>query len=442
MSLRMNLIVLVPALVIAPLVADAATIHVPLDQPTIQQGLYAASDGDTVLVASGTYTGTGNRDLDFDGANIVLLSESGQAVTTIDCENAGRGFFFYSGEDTTALVEGFTITNAAADTGAGVLCKAGSSPKFLHCTFQSNAAMYRGGAVCSQASSPIFLFCAFSDNTATGDDNSKGGAVACLVSGDPVFRGCTFTDNAGAAYGGAVYAEGPAPRFSNCSFTGGMTAWGGGGAFLVGCPSATFTDCVFTGNSGSQGSAIYTQSAPVTATGCLFSENGQRAVTFLYESSDGHLDNCTFVNNASHFHSFLGADALLSNCTFVGSTSTYAAIEANNASPTFEYCIIAFSASEHVVVCGDSLANPIVNRCVLYANGGGNELCGTVGDTLHRDPRFCNMGQSEFDLCEDSPCLPTENTWGVLVGAEGGGCPACGSAVETTTWGAIKALYR
>ena len=44
-----------------------ATIHVPQDQPTIQAGVDAAVDGDQVVVAAGTYTGPGNRDIDFQG---------------------------------------------------------------------------------------------------------------------------------------------------------------------------------------------------------------------------------------------------------------------------------------------------------------------------------------------------------------------------------------
>lgn len=90
----------------APLSAQR-TIHVPQDQPTIQAGIVAAKNGDTVLVAPGHY----NEAIDFKGKAITVESSAGPASTTIDATWVG-GYFtvtFQSKEGRTSVLKGFTI---------------------------------------------------------------------------------------------------------------------------------------------------------------------------------------------------------------------------------------------------------------------------------------------------------------------------------------------
>ena len=90
---------------------------------TIQDGVNASSDGDTVLVGPGTYTGDGNRDVSLFGKTITLKSTDGPNSTVMDIEGSPSaihgGFFLVHGETQDTVIEGFTITNGylVGDTG-------------------------------------------------------------------------------------------------------------------------------------------------------------------------------------------------------------------------------------------------------------------------------------------------------------------------------------
>ena len=103
-------------------VAWGGTLNVPSDQPTIQSGIYVATDGDTVLIADGTYTGPGNYNINFNGKAITVKSVNGPDSCIIDCQQWGREFLFYSGEVGTSVQEGLTIKKVKqALTGVGCL---------------------------------------------------------------------------------------------------------------------------------------------------------------------------------------------------------------------------------------------------------------------------------------------------------------------------------
>ena len=426
------------------------------DHLTIQEGIEAAGPGDTVLVLPGTYTGAGNCDLDFGGTNLVLVSDGGYTVTTVDCEDAGHGFIFHTCEDTTSVVRGFTITNAAADSGAGAFCWNGSDPRFEYCLFLGNTAQMRGGGLCCVGSSPIIRECRFEENTADEDGASSGygGGMACLDSSTPLIVDTQFALNQGRYGGGGLYAYYSAFTCDGCDFTGNnVLSFGneGGGAALSFSDGAVFTGCTFEENGTAVtivGAGLHVTASDITVTDCTFIGNvaGSSGGAHFTDGSGGTVNGCTFAGNVSTWGACGGISCVFSsnltitNCTFVDNQRFH--ICCDESSPTIEYSILAFALVGSPVYCDQGTETPHIHHCFVCANAGGDTLCGgNFHDIVNSDPLFCNRANEEYTLCENSPCLPG-GTWPSLVGAHGVGCPPCESATEPTSWGAIKALYK
>lgn len=425
------------------------------DAETIQAGINLASSGDTVYVAATTYTGEGNRDISFSDMNIHLISLGGCGTTIIDCDGLGRGMVFAGGQDTTCVVEGIAVRNAAADTGAGVICLNGSSPKFVACLFAGNTAVKFGGGVFAEDASPVFVGCDFELNEATGTAGRAygyGGGFSCFGACSSRFEGCGFVANEAASVGGGVHLGGNTnPSLFGCEFTGNTTSGSGGGAAFAGPnANATFSGCAFTSNEAPAGGAMYTQSSSVVVTGCSFAGNSASyvgsAIYLLYPSTPT-VEHSTFFGNAGNACGAAVAaaqsDVLLSHCTFWGNTAMVGAgtLSFENASPTVTNTIIARSSADHAVSClGTGV--PSFQYCVLFENENGDGLCGSVADTMVRDPLFCNVQDDDFTLCSNSPCLDSGNAWGQAVGALGEGCGPCDSPIQPSTWGRVKGLYR
>lgn len=222
--------IVLPLLIITS--ANATTRLVPSQFATIQAGIDAAAVGDTVLVAPGTYTGVGNRDINFNGKDVVLLSESGPEVTIIDADagtgNWHRVFMLFSGETAAARIDGFTITGgslpgpASSSPGAGVFCLNGS-PTITRCIFRDNwsgagglqdpskgdsrsLGCGVGGAIAIRANpSPMTVSdCVFVEN---GSTCGVGGAVFVDQTQDVLFERCAIVQNRGTGLYVAPSAE-------------------------------------------------------------------------------------------------------------------------------------------------------------------------------------------------------------------------------------------
>ena len=180
---------------------------------TIQKAIDLAGDGDTVIAAPGTYTGRGNRDINFEGKAISVLGQGGPENCIIDCNgtksNMHRGFHFGSGAGKNSVLKGFTITNGYTDYG-GAIFWYDSSPRIIDCIITGNHAQY-GGGICNYycGAAPTFESCIF-----TGNSASRGGAIYNSNSA-LTFKNCTITANH-AEKGGTLYNYAGYPRFTNC----------------------------------------------------------------------------------------------------------------------------------------------------------------------------------------------------------------------------------
>jgi len=185
------------------------TYYVPDNYSTIQDALDACMDGDTVIVRDGTYSGMGNKNLDFKGKAVTLRSENGPSNSIIDCALDGRGFIFHSGEISDSVVEGFTIMNGSVSgAGGGIYCE-GSSPTVSNCILKGNWADIGSGIFCV-VSDPTIMNCAIIGNAAT----SGGGIFSDMSS--PYIVNCTVSDNVAEQYGGGMSCDGgSSPTITN-----------------------------------------------------------------------------------------------------------------------------------------------------------------------------------------------------------------------------------
>jgi hypothetical protein len=149
------------------------------DVPDIRTGTVAASNGDTLLLADGVYTGDGNTEISYGGKAIVIRSESGDPHRcVIDCEADDivwrRAFLFFSGEGPASALDGVTVMNGYGYEGSAVWCWA-SSPTIANVIIRRNVATFNGGGLYAGGGARPNV----RNATFVGNSAAQGAAVFC-----------------------------------------------------------------------------------------------------------------------------------------------------------------------------------------------------------------------------------------------------------------------
>ena len=215
-------------------VAYGATIHVPGDYSTIQAAINVASNGDTVLVADGTYTGSGNKNLNLGDKSITVTSQNGAENTIIDCGGSGNVFNFNG--TTSGKISGFTMKNAYT----GVYFARSISLNnvvidkniFTLCSIAISRDNFTSGSL-------TITNCLIYKNGHTNPFWRTGGIDIC--SGSNAIVNTTIVENNAIGCGGGLYAEYCNTTVKNCILWGNTVSGNLKQIFLYIDASVSFT---------------------------------------------------------------------------------------------------------------------------------------------------------------------------------------------------------
>jgi hypothetical protein len=375
--------------------------------------------GDTVLVAPGTYV----ENLNFLGKDIVVKSEAGPDVTTLDGSGTkGSVVLFRSGEGAGAVLEGFRITGGVGEllgeadftrSGGGISI-GDSSPTIRNNVIENNSAGSYGGGIVAAGTGPgpRLQGNVIRNNTCL----SSGGGIAWsssgLIDGNLVEKNTAIRGD-----GGGIWILNSVPpidlEISNNRIKSNRAGDHGGGVIAV---------CAISDELNIHHNLVAGNEAGGSSGGD-FSGGG-----FWVSGGTCWIHHNTVVGNAGR-----GGDASYGGGGFaLRAPGVY----------YFDHNLVAFATYGGGMNCEDGV-NIVFQDNLGWDNieGDGNGGCAdwtSVNGGVVADPLLCDRQQGNYHVAEDSPAL---TQLGGPIGAyPDPGCPPV--PVERITWGQLKARYR
>ena len=290
----------------------------------LQDALAVAQEGDTIWVAQGSYSPTGDSDPEvsfelvsgvvmlggFDGTETSADQRDWQNNPTILDGDNGMGpnsytVVYANNVDSTTVLDGFTIQGGTNNSffsplGGGIYINSGE-PVIRNCTIQNNLA-FEGGGVYMEDAAPVFINTTFFDNST--NEGGFGGGVYAYVS-DPHFEECIFDLNF-SFYGGGIYSEGSDVFIKDTEFLQQFATEFGGGILTDFSSQITIENSTFIDNEAGTGGAIAGDNSDINISGSSFTENSSffgsgGAISSLgpFSILNVNILNSTFSNNSS-----------------------------------------------------------------------------------------------------------------------------------------------
>ena len=180
----------------------SATINIPENYPIIQEGINAATAGDTIFVSTGTYSPeTGEHFPIIMISNINLIGED-EETTILDAQQTGSVIAMDNCENNT--ISNLTITGGAGTNGGGMLLL-GSDPLLKHITITNNTSYSDGAGMYLDESNPLLSHITISHNVT----NNIGGGMY-LKASNPTLTHVTIAYNmSGEGQGISLYNSSP-----------------------------------------------------------------------------------------------------------------------------------------------------------------------------------------------------------------------------------------